>query len=201
MWAGGIAAGVALVCWWRVVGRGFLVLGVAVSALIGGAGAAAGAGVWGWTAVALVMVALLRPRWAPGALGAGAISWVVAAAGSLGWGAVPGALALGGVTGEMLLGHWYLVDPRLPRSALRNLAVAGLVGELADSLTYLVTPAVGSFVSPVVLTVLVATSVLLLVGVLFSLRVPSYTGVMAATGLSYLAVLTTLGAVIGSRAG
>jgi hypothetical protein len=40
----------------------------------------------------------------------------------------------------------------------------------------------------------------LMVGVWFSLRVPSYTGVMAATGLSYLATLTALGAVVIGRA-
>ena len=43
--------------------------------------------------------------------------------------------------------------------------------------------------------VLIATSIVLMAGVLGSLRYPAYSGVMAATGLSYLAVLTTLGAV------
>jgi hypothetical protein len=38
------------------------------------------------------------------------------------------------------------------------------------------------------------------VAVLLSIRVPSYTGVMAATGLSYLAVLTSLGSVLLGRA-
>jgi hypothetical protein len=44
-----------------------------------------------------------------------------------------------------------------------------------------------------------ATSVVLLAGVIGSLRYPEYAGVMAATGLSYLAVLTTLGGVFLGR--
>ena len=48
--------------------------------------------------------------------------------------------------------------------------------------------------------VLLSTSILLMVGVIGALRYPAYAGVMAATGLSYLAVLTTLGAVFLGRA-
>ena len=40
---------------------------------------------------------------------------------------------------------------------------------------------------------------LLLVAVWYSLQEPSYTGVMAATGLSYLAVLTSFGVVVLGR--
>ena len=43
-WAAGIAAGGALVAWWRVVGPGYLWLVAGVVAVIGGLGAAAGAG-------------------------------------------------------------------------------------------------------------------------------------------------------------
>ena len=46
--------------------------------------------------------------------------------------AISGAVALGAVTDEMLLGHWYLVDPRLPRWALRTLAVVGLAAVAID---------------------------------------------------------------------
>lgn len=41
----------------------------------------------------------------------------------------------------------------------------------------------------------------LLLAVWSSLRQPSYSGVMAATGLSYLAVMTALGAVVTGRLG
>jgi hypothetical protein len=40
---------------------------------------------------------------------------------------------------------------------------------------------------------------LLMIGVWLSLREPRYSGVMAATGLSYLAVLTSFGVVTLSR--
>ena len=48
--------------------------------------------------------------------------------------------------------------------------------------------------------IMLGTSVVLMVGVIASLRYPAYSGVMAATGLSYLALLTTLGAVFVGRA-
>ena len=48
--------------------------------------------------------------------------------------------------------------------------------------------------------VLVVTSVVLMVAVIAAIRYPAYSGVMAATGLSYLALLTTLGAVFVGRA-
>jgi hypothetical protein len=43
------------------------------------------------------------------------------------------------------------------------------------------------------------TSIALMVGVFAALRYPAYSGVMAATGLSYLAVLTSLGGVFLGR--
>jgi hypothetical protein len=48
--------------------------------------------------------------------------------------------------------------------------------------------------------VLMSTSVVLMGAVIASLRYPEYSGVMAATGLSYLAVLTSLGGVFLGRA-
>ena len=48
--------------------------------------------------------------------------------------------------------------------------------------------------------VLAATSFVLMVAVWFALNEPSYPGVMAATGLSYLAILTAIGAAVAGRA-
>ncbi|MDP9494646.1 MAG: hypothetical protein M3P87_05335, partial [Actinomycetota bacterium] len=112
--------------------------------------------------------------------------------------AISATIALGGVSGEMLLGHWYLVDPRLPRWALRSLAGAGIVGLVADS-AVLTTVGLPSGGGTVAFLVLMATSIILMGAVLASLRYPAYAGVMAATGLSYLAVLTTLGGVFLGR--
>lgn len=110
--------------------------------------------------------------------------------------ALSGAVALGGITGEMLLGHWYLVDPTLSRLVLRVLAVAGTVGILADVglVSALVGLSTGGFMMWVVVA-LMATTAVLMIAVVAALRYPAYSGVMAATGLSYLAVLTGLATV------
>ena len=60
-------------------------------------------------------------------------------------------------------------------------------------------PLAGSTTGLVISIGLAAMSFLLMVAVWFALRYPSYPGVMAATGLSYLAVLTSLGAVSALR--
>jgi len=203
MWAAGIVACVAVVASWQIVKKGFVLLGLGVAVLIGGAGAAVGGGPLAWIACAVAVAAypLRNDRRAALPLGLSAVLWGLAGVGDAGWLAgVTGAVALGGVTAEMLLGHWYLVDPRLPRWALRRLALVGLVGVVVDVVVVLLLAPVDPFLSPALLVVLAATTAVLLVGVLLSIRVPSYTGVMAATGLSYLAVLTSLGSVLLGRA-
>jgi hypothetical protein len=175
--------------------------------LLGGSAWAAGGGVpAGIAVVALVAAAATarRPAAAAALFGVAALGFLVVS-GSLGsWPlAVTGALALGGVTDEMLLGHWYLVDPRLPRRPLRRLALAALVGIVADAVILAAT--VGLPWSPAetgvgwAFVVLSAMSGLLVVGVFFALKEPAYSGVMAATGLSYLAVLTVIGAGVAGR--
>ena len=137
-------------------------------------------------------------------LAAGAAGYAVAAVegGSLLF-SLAGAAALGGVTSEMLLGHWYLVDPRLPRWALRRLDVAGAIGLIADVGLLIADGALdfpsGDVVVGWAFVTMAIATVALLVAVWFSLKEPSYTGVMAATGLSYLAVLTVTGAVVLGR--
>jgi hypothetical protein len=127
-------------------------------------------------------------------LGAG-LAFLVAA-GAQG-GLLPAALAamaLGGVTGEMMLGHWYLIDPSLPRWSLRALAVVGFVGIASDALAMALIglPESGAAVA---FWVLMVTSAILMLAVVAALRYPAYSGVMSATGLSYLALLTTVGGV------
>jgi hypothetical protein len=207
MWTAGLAAGGAAVVWWRIVGPGYtwLVAGV-VAAMAAFAGAAGGgAGAWlGLVAALAAGIAARRAEWSAGAFAVGAAGLAAAA-----WTDSPialvftGALFAGGVTSEMLLGHWYLVDPRLPRWALHRLALAGGVGLLADAgivIGRLVTS--GNQSDAVFGWAYLALAVmtgLLILGVWFSLKEPSYTGVMAATGLSYLAVLTALGTLVVGR--
>jgi hypothetical protein len=99
----------------------------------------------------------------------------------------------------MLLGHWFLVDPKLPRWPLRRLAYFGIAGIAAEGVRVALLQDGSLIAPPLVLALLAAFGVVLMVGVLFSLRVKSYTGVMAATGLSYLATITALAVAIISR--
>jgi hypothetical protein len=208
-WVSGIAAGAAVVAWWRVVGPGYLWLVGAVVAVIGGLSAAAGAGRIAWAGVAMAVVGALGARSrsvaAPAfALGAGffmASVWESeATAIAL---LLTGMLFLGGITTEMLLGHWFLVDPTLPRwslIALDAVAAVGLAFEVAvvvasGSLTTSGQDAVYS----AVYAALAAFCAVLMLGVWGSLREPRYSGVMAATGLSYLAVLVAFGVVTVGR--
>jgi hypothetical protein len=203
MWAAGLAAALALVASWKVARPGFILLGTAVTATIGFLAAIAGAGRWAAIAAVISSLAIYLKisRWAAMPLAGASLLWLDAANPELSWVIViSGAIALGGITAEMLLGHWYLVDPKLPRRSLKILAAIGAVGIAVDTVLIQVYSVDSSVVSPAVLIGLGATTVVLMVGVWFSLRVPSYTGVMAATGLSYLATLTALGAVVIGRA-
>jgi len=200
-----LAGVAALVAWWKVVGPGFGWLSAAVTALFAGIGWAVGGG---WpaavgTAAALVGIGLARrPRPFAAALGAGALFLAAASVPDGGLvGTLSGALLLGGTTGEMLLGHWFLIDPTLPRWTLKRLAAAGAAGVVAD--VAVLTIDAGGFGGDVIgwaFVVLAATTLVLLVAVWFALNEPSYPGVMAATGLSYLAILTAIGAAAAGRA-
>jgi hypothetical protein len=205
-WAGGLAGTAAVVALWRIVGPGFFWLAALTAALFGlpslllDFGAAS---VVGTTALAVAVVTARHPVRAAGSFGVGAAGFVAAAMGSGVLPALSAALFLGGITGEMMLGHWYLVDPRLPRWALFRLdgaAAVGLVAELA------VLAGLGAFgwaaedqvIGWAFLGLAVATGVLL-AAVWFSLKEPAYPAVMAATGLSYLAVLTAIGTSVAGR--
>ena len=204
MWAAGLAACSALVAWWRVARTGYLWLAAGVVALVGLAAAFASpvaigglalAGLAGWSAkqprrsaalfalssVAFLVVALDRDSVLP---------------------VLAGSAALGGITAEMLLAHWYLVDPKLPRWALQRLDVIGGVGLLAE---IGVAAALGTLRSPATLfgaayLMLAGLTLLLVVGAWYSLKEKGYEGVMAATGLAYLATLTVLGTTFLARA-
>jgi hypothetical protein len=202
-WAAGLAIVAGFVSLSRIVGPGFTWLSAGVAALVGLPGALTEGSWWARIGLLAGVVGMIWARNRPFAgvmfLLAG-IGYLIQATLLAGWlPAVTATLALGGVTGEMLLGHWYLVDPRLPRSALRNLAVAGILGLLAEAVLQvsLGTSMGGGGWG---FWILLVSSVVLMVAVIAALRYPAYSGVMAATGLSYLALLTTLGAVFVGRA-
>ncbi len=203
-WAAGLALVAGFVSLAQVVGPGFNWLTAGTAGFIGLAGTLAAGAWWARVGAVALVVGLIWARNRPFAgamfLLAG-IGYLIEAALLGGWLlAVTASASLGGVTGEMLLGHWYLIDPRLPRWTLRALAGVGIVGLTADSLALGLLGGLPGGGGTVAFWILTATSIVLMVGVLGSLRYPAYSGVMAATGLSYLAVLTTLGGTFLGRA-
>jgi len=195
----------ALVASWRVVGPGFGWLSAVVTASFGGIGWAVGGGWAAGVGTLLALVALAsarRPAVSSGAAAGAALAFALAAVPDGGVaGTLSGALLLGGVTGEMLLGHWFLIDPTLPRWALKRLAAAGAAGALADGLVAgFIAGFGGGEVVAWAFLVLGVTTLVLMAAVWFALDEPSYPGVMAATGLSYLAILTAIGAAVAGRA-
>lgn len=202
-WGAGVAVVGGAVTLARIVGPGFVWLVASVAALVGLPAALADGA---WAARLGVLLLVLTLIWArsptiAGSLGlAGGIAFLVEGALLGAWlPALTATLALGGVTGEMMLGHWYLVDPRLPRAALRALGIIGIAGLVVDTGVLAIAGLPGGGAT-VAYFALMATSIALLVAVIAALRYPAYSGVMAATGLSYLAVLTTLGGVFLGRA-
>jgi len=206
-WAAGVALVSALVARWRVVGPGFIWLACAVTLALGIPAALAGGGTWAWAGcVGAAIAFVVARRWAlVVALMAGAamclVAGVVADGGGIG--VAGGVIVMGGVTGEMMLGHWYLVDPRLPRRSLRTLDLIGGAGAVIDFGVLAVAGAIpwtgSSTILGVGFVLLAVTTVVLMTAVWFSLGEPGYAAVMAATGLSYLAVLTAIGAVVLGR--
>ena len=124
---------------------------------------------------------------------------------------VIGTLFLGAVSDAMLLGHWYLVQPGLPRRILNELVVAVrwvLPFEVAAMLlpTGMVTvlnggidDGWGGMLGWFWAACAVTTAALIEVTIR-ALKERSYSAVMAATGLMYLAILTAFGTDLVARA-
>lgn len=203
-WGAGLALVAGYVSLARVVGVGFVWLTAGTSALVS-LSAALGEGAI-WARIGLVGLAIgtiiARRRTGAGAVLIAAGTALLVEAGLLGGplAAMTGSLALGAVTGEMMLGHWYLIDPRLPRWTLRSLAVAGILGLAFDGILIGAVGELPEGAGTLALWLLLFSSIVLMAAVMAALRYPAYSGVMAATGLSYLAMLTTLGAVFLGRA-
>jgi hypothetical protein len=124
---------------------------------------------------------------------------------------VAGALLLGLVSDAMLLGHWYLVQPGLGREPIRELVRLSAPALVLDVAVLLVPTGMVSVLDGTIddgyqgllgwIWLLSALSTLALVGVTWlALKERSYSAVMAATGLLYLAILTAFGADVLARA-
>ncbi|HEY7564658.1 MAG TPA: hypothetical protein VIA81_07020 [Acidimicrobiia bacterium] len=202
IWAAGLAAAVALVTWWRVARAGFGRLGAAIVAILAVLAALAGGGLPAWLAAGLAALfgVISQPVWRTVLATGAAIGLIWAGSDPFGWMvALGGALALGSISGEMLLGHWYLVDPKLPRWPLRRLAILGTLGIAAEAVLTGLGARPDTLIAPLIVVGLAALTAVLMIAVWFALKGRSYAGVMAATGLSYLATLTAVGAVVLGR--
>ncbi len=124
---------------------------------------------------------------------------------------VVGAAFLGVVSDAMLLGHWYLVQPGLSREPIKELVrmaawvwpVEVAVYLWPRGMTQVFTGAIDDGYGGLLgwIWVVCALSTIALVGVTWlALRERSYSAVMAATGLLYLAILTGFGTDLVARA-
>ncbi len=124
---------------------------------------------------------------------------------------VAGALLLGLVSDAMLLGHWYLVQPGLSREPIKELVRLSAPALVLDVAVLLVPTGMISVLNGAIddgyqgllgwIWLLSALSTLALLGVTWlALKERSYSAVMAATGLLYLAILTAFGTDVLARA-
>jgi hypothetical protein len=122
-----------------------------------------------------------------------------------------GALFLGAVTDAMLLGHWYLVQPGLPRRLLNEIVSAlGWVWPLEIVALMLPTGMFSVWSGAIddgwggVLGwfwgACAVTTIVLVFVTRAALKEREYSAVMAATGLLYLAILTAFGTDLVARA-
>jgi hypothetical protein len=124
---------------------------------------------------------------------------------------VAGAVFLGAVTDAMLLGHWYLVQPGLPRRHLNELVRAlGWVWPVEVVALLLPTGMFSVWSGHVddgwhgqlgwFWAACAAGTIVLVVVTRAALKERYYSAVMAATGLLYLAILTAFGTDLVARA-
>lgn len=122
-----------------------------------------------------------------------------------------GAAFLGAVTDAMLLGHWYLVQPGLPRRLLNEIVTAlGWLWPFQVAVMLLPPGMLSVFTGTIddgwggVLGWMWAacsiTTIVLVFVTRAALRERQYSAVMAATGLLYLAILTAFGMDLVARA-
>ncbi|MAT06079.1 MAG: hypothetical protein CL424_13655 [Acidimicrobiaceae bacterium] len=122
-----------------------------------------------------------------------------------------GAAFLGCVTDAMLLGHWYLVQPGLPRRLLNEIVTAlgwiwpvevislllpvGMISVFTGTIDDGWNGTLGWFWAASAITTIVLVFV-----TKAALKERQYSAVMAATGLLYLAILTAFGTDLVARA-
>lgn len=122
-----------------------------------------------------------------------------------------GAAFIGAISDGMLLGHWYLVQPGLPRRLLNEMVTAlGWLWPLEVGALLLPTGMISVWSGDVddgwggllgwMWGMCAVTTIVLVLVTRAALKERYYSAVMAATGLLYLAILTAFGTDIVARA-
>ena len=112
-------------------------------------------------------------------------------------------LLVSSIFSSMMIGHWYLVDPTISREGMKKISLTAaflsvllliifIIYENNFKFEILTIFSTKTFRN--VIASLLASTALLSLGSYKSLGEKSYTGVMASTGLSYLALLLSIGA-------
>ena len=103
---------------------------------------------------------------------------------------------ISGIFSLMMIGHWFLVDPTISKEGMKKIAIVTSL----QSLTLIPLVQFDFIISGIVpiykliIICLYATTSILAFASYKSLNEKSYTGVMAATGLSYLSLIVSIGA-------
>ena len=103
---------------------------------------------------------------------------------------------ISGVFSLMMIGHWFLVDPTISKEGMKKIAILTSVQSLLIiPLIYFnfLTDDLGDTYKLVIMFLYLSTAILSFASYK-SLNEKSYTGVMAATGLSYLSLIVSIGA-------
>ena len=103
---------------------------------------------------------------------------------------------ISGVFSLMMIGHWFLVDPTISKEGMKKIAIVTSVQPLLIiPLIYFnyLTNDIGDVYKLVIMFLYLTTGILSFASYK-SLNEKSYTGVMAATGLSYLSLIVSIGA-------
>ena len=112
-------------------------------------------------------------------------------------------LLISSVFSLMMIGHWFLVDPTIDRSGMKNISKFSIYLSLVLSLLVFTNifessseffNLVGNDLLNNVIIFLYLSAGILSFGSFKSLQEKSYTGVMASTGLSYLSLIVSIGA-------
>jgi hypothetical protein len=122
-----------------------------------------------------------------------------------------GAAFIGALSDAMLLGHWYLTQPGLPRVLLNEMVNALAWLWPAEVIVMLLPPGMLGVISGSIddgwggmlgwmWAMCAVTTIILIFVTKAALRERYYSAVMAATGLLYLAILTGFGMDIVARA-